>query len=109
MSVATAEGDNRAEAVAEASLHSPLLDHNLISGARNILLNISVANAEELMYEEVVRILEYIQAHASVEDESGNIHNDNISLGYERETPSWAMPSSWWWWRRDSRATRRSG
>ena len=49
MSVATAEGDNRAEAVAEASLHSPLLDHNLISGARNILLNISVANAEELM------------------------------------------------------------
>ena len=81
MSVATAEGDNRAEAVAEASLHSPLLDHNLISGARNILLNISVANAEELMYEEVVRILEYIQAHASVEDESGNIHNANIIWG----------------------------
>ena len=75
------EGDNRAEAVAEASLHSPLLDHNLISGARNILLNISVANAEELMYEEVVRILEYIQAHASVEDESGNIHNANIIWG----------------------------
>lgn len=81
MSVATAEGDNRAEAVAEASLHSPLLDHNLISGARNILLNISVANAEELMYEEVVRIMEYIQAHASVEDESGNIHNANIIWG----------------------------
>ena len=81
MSVATAEGDNRAEAVAEASLHSPLLDHNLISGARNILLNISVANAEELMYEEVVRILEYIQAHASVEDEQGNIHNANIIWG----------------------------
>ena len=67
--------------MAEASLHSPLLDHNLISGARNILLNISVANAEELMYEEVVRILEYIQAHASVEDESGNIHNANIIWG----------------------------
>ena len=48
MSVATAEGDNR---------------------------------AEELMYEEVVRILEYIQAHASVEDESGNIHNANIIWG----------------------------
>ena len=77
----TVDFDNRAEAVAEASLHSPLLDHNLISGARNILLNISVANAEELMYEEVVRILEYIQAHASVEDESGNIHNANIIWG----------------------------
>ena len=33
MAVATADGDKRAEAVAEASLRSPLLDHNLISGA----------------------------------------------------------------------------
>ena len=81
MAVATAEGDNRAETAAEASLRSPLLDHNLISGAKNILLNISVSNADSLMYEEVVRILEYIQAHASVEDESGNIHNANIIWG----------------------------
>ncbi len=81
MAVATAEGDNRAEAVAEASLRSPLLDHNLISGAKNILLNISVSNAEELMYEEVVRILEYIQAHASVQDDSGNVHDANIIWG----------------------------
>ncbi len=81
MAVATAEGDNRAEAVAEASLRSPLLDHNLISGAKNILLNISVSNAEELMYEEVVRILEYIQMHASVQDEHGTIHNANIIWG----------------------------
>ena len=81
MAVATAEGDNRAEAVAEASLRSPLLDHNLISGAKNILLNISVSNAEELMYEEVVHILEYIQAHASVQGEDGTIHNANIIWG----------------------------
>ena len=81
MSVATAEGDNRAEKVAEASLHSPLLDHNLISGAKNILLNISVSNAEELMYEEVVRILEYIQSHASVTDENGAVRNANIIWG----------------------------
>ncbi len=81
MAVATAEGENRAETVAEASLRSPLLDHNLISGAKNILLNISVSNAEELMYEEVVRILEYIQAHASVQDEDGTIHNANIIWG----------------------------
>ncbi len=81
MAVATAEGDNRAEAVAEASLRSPLLDHNLISGAKNILLNISVANADALMYEEVVHILEYIQAHASVQDDSGVIHNANIIWG----------------------------
>lgn len=81
MAVATAEGDNRAEAAAEASLRSPLLDHNLISGAKNILLNISVSNAEQLMYEEVVRILEYIQAHASVQDDNGTIHNANIIWG----------------------------
>ena len=81
MAVATAEGDNRAEAAAEASLRSPLLDHNLISGAKNILLNISVSNAEELMYEEVVRILEYIQAHASVQDDAGVVHNANIIWG----------------------------
>ena len=81
MAVATAEGDNRAEAAAEASLRSPLLDHNLISGAKNILLNISVADADGLMYEEVVRILEYIQAHASVQDDNGVIHNANIIWG----------------------------
>ena len=81
MAMATAEGDNRAETAAEASLRSPLLDHNLISGAKNILLNISVSNADSLMYEEVVRILEYIQAHASVQDDNGVIHNANIIWG----------------------------
>ena len=81
MAVATAEGDNRAETAAEASLRSPLLDHNLISGAKNILLNISVSNADSLMYEEMVRILEYIQAHASVQDDNGVIHNANIIWG----------------------------
>ena len=81
MAVATAEGDNRAETVAEASLRSPLLDHNLISGAKNILLNISVSDTDALMYEEVVQILEYIQAHASVQDETGAVHNANIIWG----------------------------
>ncbi|MDE5691647.1 MAG: cell division protein FtsZ, partial [Alistipes sp.] len=81
MAVATAEGNDRAESVAEASLRSPLLDHNLISGAKNILLNISVSNADELMYEEVTRILEYIQAHASVQDEEGVVHDANIIWG----------------------------
>ncbi len=81
MAVATAEGDNRAEAAAAASLQSPLLDHNLISGAKNILLNISVSNADALMYEEVVRILEYIQSHASVQDDNGEIHSANIIWG----------------------------
>ena len=81
MAVATAEGDNRAETAAEAALRTPLLDHNLISGAQPIQLNSSVSNADSLMYEEVVRILEYIQAHASVQDDNGVIHNANIIWG----------------------------
>ncbi len=81
MAVATAEGENRAEAAAEASLRSPLLDHNLISGAKNILLNISVSNAESLLYEEVVRILNYIQSHASTQDENGVMQDANIIWG----------------------------
>lgn len=81
MGVATAEGENRAQAVAESSLLSPLLDHNQIAGAKNILLNISVSNAEELMYEEVMTILESIQAHASQKDADGVIHDANIIWG----------------------------
>ena len=81
MAVATAVGENRAEAVAEASLQSPLLDHNLISGAKNILLNISVASTEELMSDEVNSILHYIQAHASVKDEAGVVHDANLIWG----------------------------
>lgn len=81
MGVATAEGENRAQAVAESSLLSPLLGHNQIAGAKNILLNISVSNAEELMYEEVMTILESIQAHASVKDADGVIHDANIIWG----------------------------
>ena len=81
MAVATAEGDNRAEAVAESSLHSPLLDHNLISGAKNILLNISVSNPDSLMYEEVVQILACIQSHASVQDANGSLLSANIIWG----------------------------
>lgn len=81
MAVAMAEGDNRAEAVAEASLHSPLLDHNLISGAKNILLNISVSNSDALLYEEVMTILNLIQSHASYRDQNGVEHNANIIWG----------------------------
>lgn len=81
MAVATAEGENRAEAVAEASLRSPLLDHNLISGAKNILLNISASNPDGILYEEVVQILRYIQSNASVQDDQGTIHSANIIWG----------------------------
>ncbi len=81
MAVATADGENRAKKVAEASLHSPLLDHNQITGAKNILLHISVAKPNELKASEVTSILEYIQSHASVKDGNGVIHSANIIWG----------------------------
>lgn len=81
MGVATAEGEDRALAAAESSLHSPLLDHNQITGAKNILLHISVAKPNELKASEVTSILEYIQSHASVKDGNGVIHSANIIWG----------------------------
>ena len=81
MSVATAEGEHRAAEVARASLESPLLDHTLISGAKNILLNISTSDADSLAPDEVMEILKYIQSHASVQAPDGTVHDANIIWG----------------------------
>ena len=81
MSVATAEGEHRAAEVARTSLESPLLDHTLISGAKNILLNISTSDADSLALDEVMEILKYIQSHASVQAPDGTVHDANIVWG----------------------------
>ena len=81
MSVATAEGEHRAAEVARTSLESPLLDHTLISGAKNILLNISTSDADSLALGEVMEILKYIQSHASVQAPDGTVHDANIIWG----------------------------
>ncbi len=81
MSVASAEGENRAEVVVRESLTSPLLDHNLISGAKNILVNFVTAEANGLTANELSTILTYIQSHATTEDENGKRHTANIIWG----------------------------
>ena len=81
MSEATAEGEHRAAEVARASLESPLLDHTLISGAKNILLNISTSDADSLALDEVMEILKYIQSHASVQAPDGTVHDANTIWG----------------------------
>ncbi len=81
MSVAEAEGEGRALMVAERSLTSPLLDHNLISGAKNILINFASSEEDCLTTEELDIILTYIQAHATVEDANGKRHTANIIWG----------------------------
>lgn len=55
-----ASGENRAMEVANAALSSPLLNHNDITGARNILINIT-SGEEEITLEETYQITEYIQ------------------------------------------------
>ncbi|MFR9503385.1 MAG: cell division protein FtsZ [Rikenellaceae bacterium] len=81
MSVASAEGENRAEIVAKQSLTSPLLDQNLISGAKNILVNFVTGVPNGLAVSELDTILTFIQSHATVEDEDGKRHTANIIWG----------------------------
>ena len=87
MAVAVAEGEDRARVAVEQSLRSPLLDHNQIAGAKNILLNISVDKAENLIYQEVIEILNFIQSHASTKGVDGAIHTANLIWGTS-EKPS---------------------
>lgn len=81
MAVAIGSGENRAEEAAELSLQSPLLDHNLISGAKDILINISVGDEDNLLGNEVKTILDYIQTHASVQDAEGSTRGANLIWG----------------------------
>ncbi|MFI3263973.1 MAG: cell division protein FtsZ [Rikenellaceae bacterium] len=81
MSVVSAEGENRAETVAKMSLTSPLLDRNLILGAKNILVNFVTAQKNGLGVSELDVILKYIQSNATYQDESGKRHTANIIWG----------------------------
>ena len=122
MSVATAEGEHRAAEVARASLESPLLDHTLISGAKNILLNISTSDADSLALDEVMEILKYIQSQAHPARWSIRPSAEctpayrpptarcttPTSSGARASNRSWGGASSWSSWRRDSTARRSS-
>ena len=81
MGVSRASGEDRAETAARNSLRSPLLDHNSIRGAKNILLNISCDKRENMMYHELTTILEVIQSEAKYTDENGVLHDANIIWG----------------------------
>ncbi len=81
MSVASAEGENRAAVVAKQSLTSPLLDQNLISGAKNILVNFVTSKANGLSVSELDTVLTFIQSHATIQDPSGKRHTANIIWG----------------------------
>lgn len=58
-----ASGEKRAITAVKTALESPLLNNNDISGARNILLNITYGD-DEITMEEIGLIIDYVQAAA---------------------------------------------
>jgi len=63
MGSATAEGEDRARIAVREALTSPLLNDNKITGASDILLYIS-SGKEEITFDEVTEITDYIQNEA---------------------------------------------
>lgn len=81
MGVASAEGPNRAEEATRAALSSPLLGHHSITGAKDILVNISVSNSDNLKQSEQRKILEILQAEAAWINGEGIQEDANIIWG----------------------------
>ena len=81
MGVAQAEGEGRALEAARRSLCSPLLNSNLISGAKKILLNVAAASIDDISYDEAMEVLNYIQSYASYQDEDGVAHQADVIWG----------------------------
>ncbi|MGD9978449.1 MAG: cell division protein FtsZ [Bacteroidales bacterium] len=63
MGSARASGENRALKAVKEALESPLLNNNDISGARNILLNVTYGQ-DEITMEEIGLIIDYVQSAA---------------------------------------------
>ena len=59
-----ASGENRALEAVRLALSSPLLSENDISGARNILINMSSGNDDPIRLDEIGEINDYVQTEA---------------------------------------------
>ncbi|HPA13415.1 MAG TPA: cell division protein FtsZ [Bacteroidales bacterium] len=79
MGSASAEGNDRARIAVKEALTSPLLNDNKIVGASNILLYIS-SGKEEITFDEVTEITDYIQEEAGENAEIiwGNGYDDSL-------------------------------
>ena len=81
MGVATESGEDRAEKVIDRIITSPLFGNASISGARDVLINISVSSSDALTAGEARRVRNRVQHHAKTEDENGNVKYTNIIWG----------------------------
>lgn len=75
MGSARASGDDKIEKVVEEALSSPLLNHQDIRGAKNILFNLSYNPGHTLTFDEATRALDLIQKRASK-----NIHGNEANI-----------------------------
>lgn len=80
MGSADAEGEGRAMKAIEEALNSPLLNNNNITGAKNILLNISFGE-EDLTTDELFDITQYAQDSAGHTADLIWGYNQDITLG----------------------------
>ncbi|MEG0815384.1 MAG: cell division protein FtsZ [Mucinivorans sp.] len=69
MGSASGGGEDRALTVAQAAVNSPLLHHNSIRGAKNVLLNIT-SGSDELTYDESLQILSFIQDSSGLDNQT---------------------------------------
>lgn len=79
MGTGVAKGDNRAIIAVKEALNSPLLDNNDISGAKDVLLNIS-SGSIEVTLEEIGLITDYVQEKVGFTADLiwGNSHDDRL-------------------------------
>ncbi len=81
MGMATASGDDRAEAAVDAVFTSALFGNTSIRGAKRVLLNIAVSDEEKLTTSEADRVKNRIQSYAAMVDDNGVQHLANIIWG----------------------------
>ena len=81
MGMATASGEDRAEAAVDAVFSSSLFGNTNIAGAKRVLLNVSASDESKLPMKEVDRIKDRIQSYASITDDNGVLHPTNIIWG----------------------------
>lgn len=79
MGSALAEGEDRARRAVDMALNSPLLEDNNISGAQNVLLNITSGNKEATM-DEISEITEFVQEEAGINTNIiwGNCYDEGL-------------------------------
>lgn len=86
MGSAVAKGENRALRAVEDAVASPLLNDNDITGAANILLNITYGS-DQILFDEITEITDYIEDEAGEDAEviwghgmDDRLENDEISI-----------------------------